>query len=260
MTIHFSKYHGTGNDFIIIDGRAQKFDLKNYSLISKMCHRKFGIGADGLMVLEKDSELDFKMIYFNSDGFEGTMCGNGGRCICAFASSLGIINNETKFISSDGIHEAYFEKEIIHLKMKDVSDVKKLEDGFLINTGSPHFITLQKNPHALNVELLGKEIRNQKRFAPDGVNVNFVERSENNIHISTFERGVEAETLSCGTGSVASALAFAYSENDGEKNFNIMAKGGNLNVRFHKTGNSFHNIWLSGPAIRVFDGEFDTET
>jgi diaminopimelate epimerase len=259
MTTAFSKYHGTGNDFIILDGRNQKFDLKNAAFIKQMCHRRYGIGADGVMVLQSDKNYDFKMVYFNSDGFEGTMCGNGGRCICSFALSLGIINNKTTFIASDGIHEAILEKEIIHLKMNNVSKITPFDDGLLIDTGSPHFIQITNNPHDVDTEKMGKEIRHQQRFAPKGANINFVSVSENTIQIATFERGVESETLSCGTGSVASAIAFTYNKPNGNYTYNIHAKGGKLSVSLEKEGMLYHNIWLSGPTVKVFDGIIDND-
>jgi diaminopimelate epimerase len=259
MTIEFSKYHGAGNDFIIIDGRDKKIEFNNHILIKNICHRRFGIGADGVIILENDLNYDFKMIYFNSDGYEGTMCGNGGRCIFSFAYSLGLINNVAKFIASDGIHEAYLKNETIHLKMNAVSEIIKLKDGFFINTGSPHFVRIEKEANNIDVESLGKKIRYQKRFAPDGVNVNFVSLTGNNIQIATYERGVEAETLSCGTGSVASALAFTFDKPDGNYTYILNAKGGTLSVSFQKSGNNYHDIWLSGPAVKVFDGRIDTE-
>lgn len=259
MNIQFSKYHGAGNDFILIDGRVQKFDSKNFNLLKKLCDRRFGIGADGVMVLLHDSTNDFKMLYFNSDGHEGTMCGNGGRCITSFAYSLGIINEKTRFSASDGIHEAIIEHDMVHLKMNDVSAVIKLEDGFLINTGSPHFIKIVNNPFEINVETVGREIRNQERFMPAGVNVNFVSFNNNEITISTYERGVEAETLSCGTGSVASAIACSHLYNNVKNSFKIIAKGGELNVSFKFANNIYTNVWLSGPAAHVFDGNVDLD-
>jgi diaminopimelate epimerase len=257
MTIHFTKYHGTGNDFIIIDDRKEIFDITNNTLIKYLCDRKFGIGADGLMILRDDKSHHFRMIYFNSDGYEGTMCGNGGRCITAFAKSLGIISDLTFFLASDGAHEAKISGDIVNLKMNDISEIKKLDDGFFINSGSPHFITFNENPNKIDVNLLGKEIRNQQRFSPDGVNVNFIFVKENNIDIATFERGVEAETLSCGTGAVASAVAASYEKPDGNYNFNIKAKGGKLNVIFEKTDSLHTNLWLSGHATKVFEGKFE---
>ncbi len=255
MSSQFYKYHGAGNDFIIIDNRNNRFN-KNNELIKNLCHRKFGVGADGLMLLENDNLLDFKMIYYNSDGFEGTMCGNGGRCIVAFAKMLGIISDLTNFNASDGPHQAKIENEIINLKMSNVSEVKKLEDGYFVNTGSPHFVCKNNSPFNIDINIIGKEIRNQKRFLPNGVNVNFISENKNVIDIATFERGVEAETLSCGTGSVASAIASAYNKNDGEFVYQINAKGGKLQVSFNKKNNDYSNIWLSGPAVKVFEGSF----
>jgi diaminopimelate epimerase len=259
MKIEFSKYHGAGNDFILIDGRSQKFDFNNFTLIKNLCNRRFGIGADGVMILLNDDRLDFKMLYFNSDGREGTMCGNGGRCITSFARSLGIINEKTFFSARDGIHEAIVEHDIIHLKMNNVTEIIELEDGFLINTGSPHFIKVVNNPLEINVDKTGRTIRNEERFKPGGVNVNFVSISHNEILIATFERGVEAETLSCGTGSVASAIAFSHINNNVINSYKIKAKGGELNVSFNFANNIYTNIWLSGPATHVFDGNFDTD-
>ena len=258
MKIQFSKYHGAGNDFIIIDGRSQKFDIKNDSLIKNICHRRFGIGADGLMILEKDEKYNFKMLYFNSDGLEGTMCGNGGRCITTFASSLGIINNVAKFSASDGIHEAIIKEDNVYLKMNNVDDIQKLNDGYLVNTGSPHLVLFSKDdPHNIDVNSLGRKIRYEERFSPKGVNVNFISFNANIVQISTYERGVEEETLSCGTGSVASAIICSIDKPDDNYTYIINAKGGTLGVSFIKKENTFYDIWLSGPAVKVFHGEID---
>ncbi len=256
MSTHFYKYHGAGNDFIIIDNRNNIFDKNAEQLIKKLCHRQFGIGADGLMLLESDKILDFKMIYYNSNGLEGTMCGNGGRCIVAFAKSLNLISDLTNFNASDGPHQAKIDGEIIHLKMSDVTNIKELEDGYFVNTGSPHFVCKNPSPFETDINAVGKKIRNQKRFLPDGVNVNFISEKNNVIEIATFERGVEAETLSCGTGSVASAVAAAFNKNDGHYVYKINAKGGKLQVSFNKENNTYTNIWLSGPAVKVFEGNY----
>ncbi len=257
MTIHFSKYHGAGNDFIIIDDRNEIFDISNNNLVKNLCDRRFGIGADGLMILRNDNLQDFRMIYFNSDGYEGTMCGNGGRCITSFASNLGLISDLTFFLASDGTHEAKISGNIVNLKMNDISEIIKLEDGYFINSGSPHFICLNENPFKIDINTIGKEIRNQQRFSPGGVNVNFISIDKYAINIATFERGVEAETLSCGTGSVAAAVSVAYDKPNGDYNFNVNAKGGILNVTYNKSESFYSNIWLSGPAVKVFDGEFE---
>jgi diaminopimelate epimerase len=257
MTIHFSKYHGAGNDFIIIDDRKEIFDISNNNLVKNLCDRRFGIGADGLMILRNDNLQDFRMIYFNSDGYEGTMCGNGGRCITSFASSLGLISDLTFFLASDGTHEAKISGNIVNLKMKDNSEINKLEDGYFVNSGSPHFVCLNENPFEVDINTIGKDIRSQHRFSPNGVNVNFISVNKNIINIATFERGVEAETLSCGTGSVASAVAVAYEKPNGIYEFNIKAKGGNLVVKFEKNDFLYQNVWLSGPAEKVFEGKFE---
>jgi len=212
------------------------------------------------MILKNDNLHDFRMIYFNSDGYEGTMCGNGGRCITAFAASLGLISNEAVFLASDGVHRSIILKNTINLKMSNVSEIKKFDDGFFVNSGSPHFICLNKNPNKININFIGKKIRYQQRFAPEGVNVDFITKKENIITIATFERGVEAETLSCGTGSVASAIAVSINKPDGKYNYIINAKGGKLQVSFQKKRNMFSNIWLSGTAVKVFEGTFETET
>lgn len=257
MEITFTKYHGAGNDFIIVDCRSQKFDFKNHNNIKNLCDRRFGIGADGLMILENDESFDFKMLYFNSDGHEGTMCGNGGRCITYYAFSLGIINKKTTFKATDGIHEAFIKDDIVYLKMNDVTEIKEFSDGILIDTGSPHFVKLCDNPHSIDVNSIGRNIRNDERFSPKGVNVNFINNVQNNIQISTFERGVEAETLSCGTGSVASAIVSAIGKDNGNYTFIINAKGGTLGVSFEKQNKEYRNIWLSGPAVKVFEGKID---
>jgi len=212
------------------------------------------------MILKNDNLHDFRMIYFNSDGYEGTMCGNGGRCITAFAASLGLISNEAVFLASDGVHRSIILKNTINLKMSNDSEIKKFDDGFFVNSGSPHFICLNKNPNKININFIGKKIRYQQRFAPEGVNVDFITKKEYIITIATFERGVEAETLSCGTGSVASAIAVSINKPDGKYNYIINAKGGKLQVSFQKKRNMFSNIWLSGTAVKVFEGTFETET
>jgi len=256
MSTHFYKYHGAGNDFIIIDNKNNIFKKNAHQLIKKLCHRQFGIGADGLMLLESHNSLDFNMIYYNSNGLEGTMCGNGGRCIVAFAKSLNLISDLTNFNASDGPHQAKVDGEIIFLKMSDVTEIKELEDGYFVNTGSPHFVIKTEFPHKLDINNKGREIRYQKRFMPDGANINFISEKNNIIEIATYERGVETETLSCGTGSVASAVATTFNNDDGHYVYEINAKGGKLQVSFEKTNNTYSNIWLSGPAVKVYEGYF----
>jgi len=257
MNIIFSKYHGTGNDFIIIDNRSLEFNPTK-ELIAKLCHRRFGIGADGVMILEKNSDYDFSMKYFNADGNEGTMCGNGGRCIVTFAHNLGIIKKFTKFTAIDGEHTAeILDKNdnafIVNLKMQDVENIIVYEDNYFIDTGSPHYVSFVENLEKFDVLREGKKIRNSKEFMPNGTNVNFVEVRGENLFVRTYERGVENETYSCGTGVTASAIAFSLRENRIVEN--ILTRGGKLSVKFEKHGNSFSNIHLIGPASFVFKGE-----
>lgn len=255
MEIQFSKYHGTGNDFILIDARSQGVKLSNEH-IAHLCHRRFGIGADGLMLLKKSDKYDFAMQYFNSDGNEGSMCGNGGRCITAFASRLGIIKNHAVFEAVDGLHEASIEENIIiSLRMSDTRIPENLGDGWFLNTGSPHFVVFRENVSQIDVESEGRQLRHSQRFAPGGCNVNFVENQPGNIFVRTFERGVEAETLSCGTGAVACALCVAFSGNKTEGDISLNTPGGNLHVSFIRNGDSFTRIILRGAAQHVFDGK-----
>jgi diaminopimelate epimerase len=257
MEISFKKYHGTGNDFIMIDARKldeSKFLKEN---VKFLCNRHTGIGADGLILLSNSEKYDFRMKYFNSDGNEGTMCGNGGRCITAFAKSLGIIKDSATFEGIDGLHEARFLKDkIISLKMIDVNKVEKLEDGYLLDTGSRHFVVLSENIENIDVYNVGKEIRYQNRFGKEGTNVNFIEIHDSGVKIRTYERGVENETLSCGTGTVAAAIS-AYTESESDKiSFKIFALGGELKVEFQpQPVTRFENIWLTGPIEYVFEGK-----
>lgn len=258
MTIKFHKYHGTGNDFILIDNRSMEISLSN-DQIKYLCHRHFGIGADGLMLLELEPGVDFKMVYFNSDGNESSMCGNGGRCITAFAKKLGLIEDKARFIAIDGLHEAVFNDGIISLKMNDVKTIDKGENYFYLNTGSPHYVKFVYDIKHFNVFEEGKKIRNSDAFVAEGTNVNFIEKVEDDIFVRTYERGVEDETLSCGTGVTASALVAALSGvASGKNNCRVRTLGGNLNVKFDKVlENTFYNIWLEGPAEFVFEGSVE---
>ncbi len=253
--IEFTKYQGTGNDFIMIDDRAQVIQRTDTELIQRLCDRKFGIGADGLILLRNHSEVDFEMLYFNADGRESSMCGNGGRCIVAFAVSLGIIEKETTFMAIDGLHEARIVAAQVELKMGDVEKVEQGDDFYCMNTGSPHYIKFVEKVGDVDVYSAGKAIRYNNRFEAEGINVNFVEAIDSRITVATYERGVEDETLSCGTGVTAAALAF-YLQNGYSVGFAIpvKTKGGNLEVRFQPAGKGFTDIWLCGPAEAVFTG------
>lgn len=249
----FYKYQGTGNDFVMIDNRNLSFN-KDKNLIAQLCDRRFGIGGDGLILLENDEDTEFKMVYFNSDGGESTMCGNGGRCLVAFAHFLKIFDKKCTFNAIDGLHEAEINNGIVKLKMIDVSEIQRDEDNFVLNTGSPHFVQYVSDIDNFNVYFNGNKIRNSENYKKEGINVNFVEEiSDNELFVRTYERGVEDETYSCGTGVTASALSYLQSKNIGE--VKIKTLGGNLKVYADKNENGFSNIWLEGPAKQVFSGE-----
>lgn len=254
MEILFYKYHGTGNDFILIDNRDGSFPKEDIQLISKLCDRKFGIGADGLLLLENHDTVDFKMEYFNADGNLGSMCGNGGRCMVHFANFLNIIDNITVFEAVDGLHNASITNGIISLKMNNVNDVDVLANHVFLDTGSPHHVQLVNNIDEFDVEKEGAFIRNNT-YGIEGSNINFVEAiNTNTFSVRTYERGVEGETLSCGTGVTAVAIAL-YETNKTLSNIvTLKTKGGNLTVRFNKSELGYNEVYLEGPAIQVYKG------
>jgi len=257
MRISFDKYHGAGNDFIMIDSRQTAAEQFSTELVRHLCDRHFGIGADGLILLLDDPNYDFRMKYYNSDGREGTMCGNGGRCIVAFAKALGLADQATTFIGIDGVHDANISADgIVNLKMNVARGFQKLEDGYLLDTGSPHLILFRKEIERIDVFSEGSFLRYHERFMPEGVNVNFVELvDDKRFRIRTYERGVENETLACGTGSVASAIAAFLHTSNGNLHWFVEARGGLLEVSFAHEGNEFTDLWLSGGAEKVFSGE-----
>ncbi len=257
MQLTFHKYQGTGNDFIIIDNREMKFKRENQSLVAKLCNRRFGIGADGLMLLQTKKGFDFEMIYYNSDGNESSMCGNGGRCIVEFARSLGLVKTKAHFLASDGEHEALLSNAFISIKMNNVTNIEVNADFCFLNTGSPHYVAFVNDVKNYNVFESGKAIRNNERFKQSGTNVNFVEKQLNDLFVRTYERGVEDETYSCGTGVTAAALVAALkSVSTGQDYCDIKTLGGNLKVKFVKNeDHTFKDIWLEGPASFVFKGE-----
>lgn len=259
MVLQFYKYQGTGNDFIIVDNRTTNIELSNQQIRS-LCKRNFSIGADGLMLMNSSKEYDFEMKYYNADGKEGSMCGNGGRCMVQFANDMGMHKREYIFYATDGKHKATIEDNgWIDLKMKDVDNVKTYDfSDFILDTGSPHYVKQISDLWNYDVFKEGKQIRYSKQFSDKGINVNFVEvDNEGDVAVRTYERGVENETLSCGTGVTASALVFAHND----KGFNrveVKTLGGNLAVEFDKVSEtSFQNIWLCGPASRSFKGEVE---
>jgi len=260
MRTEFFKYQGTGNDFVIIDNR-NGHDIKlTPEQVKKLCDRKYGIGADGLMLLNDKTGFDFEMVYFNSDGREGTMCGNGGRCMIKFADSIGIQRESYKFMATDGVHEARIDANgIVYLKMNDVDMIVNHHSDFLVDTGSPHYVKLVPQLAALDVVKKGREIRYSREFEKEGINVNFVEQLDepDKIFVRTYERGVENETLSCGTGVTAAALVCYHNEN-GFNEVEVKTLGGRLNVEFDRVDDGkFRNIWLCGPAERVFAGNIE---
>ena len=257
MKFNFFKYQGVGNDFVIVDNREMGIHFTEKQ-INYLCDRRFGIGADGLMLLEKHNKLDFSMKYYNSDGKESSMCGNGGRCLVQFAKRLNIIDKEAKFMAIDGEHKAVVKKDTVSLQMVDVNQISKVNSNYFVNTGSPHYVLFREDIDKIDVYHRGSEIRYSAEFGPDGTNVNFVEIRNDKIYVRTYERGVENETLSCGTGVTASAIcASVYSKSD-KNSYDIITKGGNLNVSFKKAGqNKFTAIWLTGPATFVFEGAIE---
>ncbi|MGB0980667.1 MAG: diaminopimelate epimerase [Winogradskyella sp.] len=256
MRTTFYKYQGTGNDFIIVDNRLLHIDKTNTKRIAQLCDRRFGVGADGFILLENDNDTDFKMVYFNADGNESSMCGNGGRCIVAFAKFLGVIKNETKFIAVDGIHNAKIENDIVHLQMQNVDKVEVFKTHSFIDTGSPHHVALVSNLENFEVKFKGSKIRNGEPYNEAGTNVNFVEQiSEAHFAVRTYERGVEDETLSCGTGATAVALAMHKTGKTTSKIIQLKTQGGNLTVTFNAHENGYNAIWLVGAAQQVFKGE-----
>ncbi len=262
----FWKYQGAGNDFIMLDQRAAQWLTRaDTSRIEQMCNRRFGIGADGLILLENKAGYDFEMIYFNADGRESSMCGNGGRCIAAFARHLGLVDEYCRFIAIDGEHEAFIsasdnprQEAWIELKMRDVAAVETTGDTYILNTGSPHYVCFTSQLDQKDMVSEGRAVRYSERFKKEGINVNLVENADDGLHIRTYERGVEDETLACGTGVTAAAIAsfLHHKKNlDSITEVPVLAKGGRLSVRFHAHDDgSFTDIWLCGPAQQVFEG------
>lgn len=252
--MNFYKYQGTGNDFVMIDNRQNKIDKSDLKLVAKLCDRKFGIGADGLILIENHPEVDFDMIYFNADGTK-SFCGNGSRCAIAFANYLGIIENKTTFNAIDGIHEATINGELIELKMGDVSNVEQGQDYFFIETGSPHYIQYTASVQVIDIVPTAHKVRYNERFKEKGTNVNFVQKVGETLEMRTYERGVEDETLSCGTGATAVALSGAI-KHGLTSPVAIKVQGGDLQIKFNQiSDNEFDNIWLIGKGEQVYSGE-----
>ena len=254
MTVTFHKYQGNGNDFIIIDNRNFNFPKNDSSLIASLCDRHFGIGADGLILLEDHENVDFSMIYFNADGHESTMCGNGGRCIVAFAKELKLFKKSTTFYAIDGIHFAEINSDKVSLQMIDVHDVLVSKDFIFTNTGSPHHIEIVENLNNLSVIDRGRAII-KSLYSSEGCNINFVEQLDHKtFKVRTYERGVEDETLACGTGVTAVAIAMHKIGKSDSNHIKLDVLGGYLEVQFIAKDESYTDIFLSGPAQLVFKG------
>ena len=257
MKLTFSKFQGTGNDFVMIDNRQSFFNKDDTKLISFLCDRNFGIGADGLILLENDPILDFKMVYFNADGNESTMCGNGGRCIVAFAKHLNMIESSAQFNAVDGPHTAVISGDSISLQMKDVFDIHLKPNVVFLDTGSPHHVQLVDNLNSLEVKEEGAKLR-YGMYGQKGSNINFVaQNSESNFFVRTYERGVEDETLSCGTGVTAVAIAMHKTNKTQANKIQIKTLGGDLEISFDVFEGRYTNVFLTGPAALVFKGEID---
>lgn len=258
MKIHFFKYQGAGNDFILIDNRDQSFKYKGNNAVLQLCNRRFGIGGDGLMLLQDHADYDFEMLYFNADGNLGSMCGNGGRCIVAFAKHLGIIDTETNFLAVDGPHYAKISAEgnWVDLQMIDIDTISRDGEAYVLNTGSPHYVAQLTGLADFDVYHEGKAIRNNATYKKEGINVNFVEDKDDHLFVRTFERGVEDETYACGTGVTAVALAMAQrKQQSGHIETPVKVLGGDLRINFDYDGSRFTNVFLCGPAEQVFEGD-----
>lgn len=258
MLVKFYKYQGTGNDFVLIDNRSYGLKPANET-IKKICHRRFGIGADGLILLQNKSGFDFEMIYYNSDGRQSSMCGNGGRCIVKFAHDLKLIADTCHFWAIDGAHKAsVLPNNIVSLKMIDVEDVQQSGNDFVLNTGSPHYVRFASHINQMRIIDEAHKIRYNDIYKTDGINVNFAEPvNPHTIRMRTYERGVEDETYSCGTGVVAASLAYASMSDDNLDTTTVETPGGFLKVNFERTDNGFKNIYLIGSALNVFEGEVE---
>jgi diaminopimelate epimerase len=256
MELEFYKYQGTGNDFVMIDNRSNIFPKENTQLVAHLCDRRFGIGADGLILLDTDAATDFRMVYYNSDGNLSSMCGNGGRCLVAFAKKLNVIQNETTFMATDGLHYATVGADgIVSLQMIDVAEIKNTPDYSFLNTGSPHHVQLVTDLEHFNVKENGAAIRYGDLYGQQGSNINFVKKIDDaTFSLRTYERGVEDETLACGTGATAVAIAMNATGQTDLNTIHLNVEGGKLAVSFDIEDGKYTNVFLKGPAEFVFKG------
>ncbi|MEY4962894.1 MAG: hypothetical protein RLZZ323_213 [Bacteroidota bacterium] len=259
MQLEFYKYQGTGNDFVMIDNRSNSFPKENTQLVAYLCNRRFGIGADGLILLDSDTDVDFRMVYYNSDGNLSSMCGNGGRCLVAFAKKLNVIQSETTFIATDGLHYATVSDDgIVSLQMIDVAEINNTPEYSFLNTGSPHHVQLVSDIEHYNVKENGAAIRYGDLYGQQGSNINFVKKiDDTTFSLRTYERGVEDETLACGTGATAVAIAMNATGQTNSNAINLNVEGGKLAVSFDKEDGKYTNVFLKGPAEFVFKGTIE---
>jgi diaminopimelate epimerase len=259
MQLKFYKYQGTGNDFVMIDNRSNTFPKENTQLVARLCDRRFGIGADGLILLDNDTDTDFRMVYYNSDGNLSSMCGNGGRCLVAFAKKLNVIQDETTFIATDGLHYAKVSEDgIVSLQMIDVEEIKNTENYSFLNTGSPHHVQVVSDLEHYNVKENGAAIRYGDLYGQQGSNINFVKKiDDTTFSLRTYERGVEDETLACGTGATAVAIAMNATGQTHLNAINLNVEGGKLSVSFNRENGKYTNVFLKGPAEFVFEGTIE---
>lgn len=255
-TVDFVKFQGAGNDFVMINLMTNNLILTEQQ-IGTLCNRRFGIGADGLITISRSEAAQFRMTYYNCDGRLASFCGNGGRCTAAFAYSLGIAGKTMTFEGFDGIHHAVIieadgDDYAVELSMRDVSQFGFRNHDLIVDTGSPHYVTQVEDAGGIDIIAEGRRIRYDKSVSENGVNVDFVEKRKDRLFVRTYERGVEDETLACGTGVTASAMAASLWF--GWNNVDIETPGGNLNVKFDKSGNSFTNVRLTGNAVASFRG------
>ncbi|MGR7811771.1 diaminopimelate epimerase [Lacinutrix undariae] len=256
MKLTFYKYQGTGNDFVMIDNRQETFDKADTKMVAFLCDRRFGVGADGLILLENHPVYDFKMVYYNADGNESTMCGNGGRCLSAFAKQLGVIDEIGTFEAIDGLHHVVIEDHIVKLQMQDVETIENHENHVFLNTGSPHHVQLVNNLKTFDVTSQGAKIRYSELYGEVGSNINFINAiNDTTFAVRTYERGVEDETLSCGTGVTAVAIAMHKTGKTTSDLVTLQTEGGTLQVSFDCVDGVYKNVWLIGPATLVFKGE-----
>ncbi|CAM4065142.1 MULTISPECIES: diaminopimelate epimerase [Flavobacterium] len=258
MNLTFYKYQGTGNDFVMIDNRQNNFDKNNTKLVAFLCDRRFGVGGDGLILLENHEKYDFKMVYYNADGNESSMCGNGGRCLVAFAKQLGVITNRAEFEAIDGYHFATIDEGIVSLQMKNVSDIEIHNEYTFLDTGSPHHVQLVEGLKQFDVKNEGAKLRYSDLYGKVGSNINFVNQIESDeFALRTYERGVEDETFSCGTGATAVAIAMYKAGKTTSNNVKLNVEGGSLEVSFKEVNGQFVDVFLKGPATFVFEGRIN---